>query len=189
MTTTNSPTDDARELPREPTTPWIRALAVAAVAVWLAAVLWQVVALPDRVPTHFDGSGQVDGWSSKNGALAFSVLIPLVFVVPLPMLARLVLHWPQGINAPNRDWWTATAPRLRRFERLLREDLWLITVLTLALLVAIQVGIVVAARAGTEAMPMWVTFGSLGVFSVGLIAVLARMYAGGRYAEQDVPAP
>lgn len=187
MTTTSSPTDDARDLPREPTAPWIRALAVAAVAVWLAVVLWQVVVLPDRVPTHFDGSGQADGWSSKNGTLAFSVLIPLVFVIPLPMLARMVLHWPQSINAPNRDWWITSGPRLRRFERLLREDLWLITVLALALLGAIQVGIVVVAQAGSESLPMWVTFGSLGVFSVGLISVLARMYAGGRYAEQDVP--
>ncbi|MGX1767741.1 DUF1648 domain-containing protein [Dietzia sp. NPDC055343] len=186
MTTTSSPLDDARDLPREPTAPWIRVLAIVAVAVWLAVVIWQFMVLPDRIPTHFDGSGRADGWSSKNGALAFSVLIPLLCVIPLPSLARLVLRWPQAINAPNRDWWITSGPRLRRFERLIREDLWLIAVLTLALLVAIDVGIAMTARAESDSMANGVLYGSLAVFGVGLFAVLARMYAGGRYAEQDV---
>ena len=68
----------------------------------------------------------------------------------------------------------------------MREDLWLITVLTLALLVAIDVGITMTARAESDSMANGVLYGSLAVFGVGLFAVLARMYAGGRYAEQDV---
>lgn len=185
MTTTNSVADEARGLPKEPTSPWILILVVATVVVWLAALVWQVVVLPERVPIHFGSGGEPDGWSSKAGALAFSALLPLLLVLPLPLLTTLiVLRAPEFINGPNKEWWTATAPRLRRFERLLREDLWLITVVTLALLVAMQVGIVRAAESPDQRMPEELLFGGMAVFGVGLVAVMVRMYAGNRYAEQ-----
>ena len=184
MTTTRSAADDARDLPKEPTAPWILTLSVAVILVWLGVLAWQVAVLPDRVPTHFGAGGEADGWSSRNGALAFSALLPLVVVLPMPLMSRLVVSAPEFINAPNKQWWTASGARLRRFERLLREDLWLITELTLALLVAGQVGIVMAARSGTDQMPGWALPGALVVFIVGLGAVLARMFVGGRYAEQ-----
>ena len=41
--------------------------------------LWNV--LPDKIPTHWDASGQVDGWSSK----AFAVFgLPASFIVIPP---------------------------------------------------------------------------------------------------------
>lgn len=181
---TNSVADEARGLPREPTAPWIRGLVVVVVAVWLTVVAWQVVVLPDRVPTHFDGSGQADGWSSRNGALAFSAIFPLLVVLPMPLLSRMALHWPHAINGPNRHWWTATPRRLIRFERLMREDLWVITVLTMALLVAIQVGITLTAVAGNESISTTFLFGGLGAYLVAMVVVMARMYGGGRYADQ-----
>ncbi|MBB1057245.1 DUF1648 domain-containing protein [Dietzia sp. B19] len=185
MTTTNSVADEARGLPKEPTSPWILILVVATVVVWLAALVWQVMVLPERVPTHFGAGGEPDGWSSKGGALAFSALLPLLMVLPLPLLTTLiVLRAPELINGPRKEWWTATAPRLRRFERLVREDLWLIVVVTLALLVAMQVGIVIAVEAPGQRLPEGLLFGGMALFGVGLVAVLLRMYVGGRYAEQ-----
>lgn len=184
MTTTSSAADDARDLPAEPTAPWILVLAGGVILVWLGVLAWQVAVLPERVPTHFAADGRADGWSSRTGALAFSALIPLLVVLPIPLLSRLVLWAPAHINAPNKEWWTATGPRLRRFERLMREDLWLITTATMVLLVAGQVGIVLAARSGAEAMPGWVLPVALGVFLVAIAAVTGRMFVGGRYAAQ-----
>ncbi|GAA1717001.1 DUF1648 domain-containing protein [Dietzia cercidiphylli] len=184
MTTTNSVADEARGLPKEPTSPWILILVVATVVVWLAVLAWQVVVLPERVPIHFGSGGEPDGWSSKAGALAFSSLLPLTVFVLIPLTSLLVLRAPEFINGPNKEWWTATAPRLRRFERLVREDLWLIVVVTLALLVAMQVGIVIAVDAPGQRIPEEFLFGGMAVFGVGLVAVMVRMYAGNRYAEQ-----
>lgn len=184
MTTTNSVADEARGLPKEPTSPWILILVVATVVVWLAALVWQVVVLPERVPIHFGSGGEPDGWSSKAGALAFSSLLPLTVFALIPLTSLLVLRAPEFINGPNKEWWTATAPRLRRFERLVREDLWLIVVVTLALLVAMQVGIVIAVEAPGQRLPEGLLFGGMALFGVGLVAVLLRMYVGGRYAEQ-----
>lgn len=184
MTTTSSPAEDARGLPREPTARWILVLIAGLTVIALGVLAWQVAVLPDRVPTHFDGAGQADGWSSKAGALMFSALMPLAVVYPMPLMSLLAIRWPQSINAPNRDWWTATGPRLRRFERLLREDLWLISAATLVLLVAIQVGITETAVANAGAMPMAYIWGPMAVLFVGIGAVMIRMM-GSRYGEQS----
>lgn len=185
MTTTSSIADEARGLPPEPTARWILGLVAVFTAAWLAVLVWQVMVLPERVPTHFGSGGEADGWSSKQGALAFSVAMPLLTAYPLPLLSRLAVHWPHTINAPNREWWTATAPRLRRFERLIREDMWLMTVLMLGLFTAIQISIVMAARSESGDLPPALLFGVLGVFLALTGVWMARML-GGRYAEQDV---
>ncbi|AVZ40448.1 MULTISPECIES: DUF1648 domain-containing protein [unclassified Dietzia] len=183
MTTTNSVADEARGLPREPSGPWIRALVVSTLLIWLAVLAWQVMVLPERVPIHFGSGGRADGWSGKAGALAFSGVLPLTVLALVPLTSLLVLRAPELINGPNKQWWTSTASRLRRFERLVREDLWLIVVVTLALLVAMQVGIVIASESPDQRMPGGLLLGGTGLFGAGMVAVLLRMYVGDRYAE------
>ncbi|MDX2356193.1 DUF1648 domain-containing protein [Dietzia sp. PP-33] len=185
MTTTSAIAAEARGLPPEPTARWILVLVAVFSVAWLAVLGWQVQVLPERVPTHFGPGGEPDGWSSKAGALAFSVAMPVLTAYPLPLLSRLVMHWPGAINAPNRDWWTATAARIRRFERLIREDMWLFCVLMLGLFTAIQISIVMASRSASGGLPPVLLFGSLGVFLVLTVALTARIL-GARYAEQDV---
>ena len=184
MTTTpGSPAEDARGLPREPTARWILVLIAGLTIIWLAVLAWQVAVLPDRVATHFGAGGEPDGWSSKGGAVAFSALMPLVVVYPMPLMSLLALRWPQSINVPNRDWWVATGPRLRRFERLLREDLWLIAAATLFVFIAIDVGITETAVSGDGDLPMVYMAVPLVLMLAAIGAVIARMM-GSRYAEQ-----
>ena len=152
--------------------------------VWLGVLAWQVAVLPDLVATHFDSSGEPDGWSDKTSALAISVLGPLAVAFPMPLMSLLVVRWPQSINVPNREWWTATGPRLRRFERLLREDLWLISAATLVVLVAVDVGITETAISESGQMPMVYVWGPIAVVLVGVAAVMTRML-GSRYGEQS----
>ncbi|MDN5723137.1 MAG: DUF1648 domain-containing protein [Corynebacterium sp.] len=185
MTTTSDAAAEARGLPREPTVRWILVLMAVLTVVWLGVVVWQVMVLPERVPTHFGSGGEADGWSSKTGALAFSILLPLLVVFPMPLMSLMALKWPTSINAPNRDWWTATGPRLRRFERLLREDLWLIAALTLALMTVVDVGIVFAAQSANGNLSSGLILVPLAVYFAGLGVVMARMF-GSRYAEQEV---
>lgn len=183
MTTTRSAADDARDLPKEPTTPWILVLVTGLGLIWLGVLAWQVAVLPERVPTHFGSGGVPDGWSSRAGALAFSALGPLLFAFPMPLISLLALRWPAAINAPNKAWWAATAPRLRRFERLMREDLWLIAAVMLVTFTGIQVGITGAAQTPDGQLPgVWLA-GPLIVVLAGTGAVLARMY-GSRYENQ-----
>lgn len=174
---------EARELPREPTAPWILAIVAILTVAWLGVIVWQIVVLPESVATHFDSSGQADGWMSKPGAIATALLIPLIVVFPMPLLSRIALRWPSLINSPNRDWWMATAPRLSRYERLMREDLWLIAAATLAVLVMANVGITQAAITSGDGVSSVYMWGTLVVLAVGIGAVIVRMLSG-RYTEQ-----
>ncbi len=40
--------------------------------------------LPERVATHFDGSGQPDGWSSRSDHLRFMLVFGLAFPLFVP---------------------------------------------------------------------------------------------------------
>lgn len=185
MTTTRTPGEEARDLPREPTPPWILVLVAGLVVVWLGVLAWQFAVLPDQVPTRFGADGEPVAWSSRTWTLLFSLLLPLLTALPLPLLSLLALHKPEALSVPNRDWWTATAPRIRRFERLLREDLWLIAALMIVLFTAIQVVITEASATPGGALPGYVLVVPTAVFLVILGALMWRMFRG-RYAEQDV---
>lgn len=185
MTTTRDTAAEARRLPPEPTARWILVLVAVCTVVWLAVLAWMVAVLPERVPTHFGTGGEPDGWSSKVGALAFAVLMPLLFAYPLPLISKLVMRWPEGINVPNREWWTATAPRIRRFERLIREDMWLMAALMLGLFVAVEVSIVVASQSESGEQSSAFFLGPLVVFLALTGVVVARMI-GSRYAEREL---
>lgn len=81
--------------------------------------------------------------------------------------------------------WILALPRLRRFERLQREDLWLIAMALVALLSALQVSVVVASRSADGSVGQAFLFGPLAVSLAVTVAVVARMFVS-RYAEQDV---
>lgn len=185
MTTTRETAAEARGLPREPTARWILVLVAVVSVVWLAVAVWQWMVLPDRVAIHFGPGGEPDDWTSRVGAVSLTLVLPLLVVFPMPLLSLLAIHWPQSINSPHRDYWIATPWRLRRFERLLREDLWLIAVATLALLVLIDVSIVMAARSG-DGLPQTMLWGPLIAFLVVIGVVTARIL-GSRYAPPSEP--
>ena len=181
----NPVSDEARELPREPAARWIVGLFTASAVLWLGVLAWQVIALPEMLPVQFDFSGEPTSWWSKASALGFAVLMAAVLVLPAATVPGLVFRAPRSISAPNSDWWTATPRRLRRFERLLREDLLLLAVTCLALLAVGQVGMTLAANSANHALPVATQIAFV-VPVLGMIVVIIRMCGGGgRYDRQD----
>ena len=62
------------------------------IAMWVHIILvWGD--LPDRIPTHYDFAGEVDGWGSKASIL----LLPVIGTVMLPLLIA-VEFFPQTWN-------------------------------------------------------------------------------------------
>ena len=180
----NSVSDGARQLPREPAARWIVRLFVCSAVLWLGVLVWQVIALPEMLPVQFDFGGAPTSWWGKASALWFVVLMAAVLVLPAAVVSRLVFRAPGSISAPNSDWWTATPRRLRRFERLLREDLLLLAVSALLLLVVGQAGMTMAANSADYALPVGVQVAFV-VPVLGMIAVVIRMCGGGgRYNKQ-----
>lgn len=174
----------ARQLPTEPMSRGVRAIVGGAVAVWLVTVLVVYSTLPERAPTHWDGS-EPDDWSSRAGALVAFVVGPIAIGAVLRLVTTLVLRWPQGINAPNKEYWLQTTQRLRHFERLVREDLMLIGALTTLLFAAISVMTGVAAHREGGELP-GVFFAVIMIaFIAGILGLVVRMLLGRRYQPSD----
>ena len=81
--------------------------------------------LPDRLATHFDGSGQPNGWMNRSFHLWFILIFGLTF----PLIVAVVLFFarflPDGlINIPRRDYWLAAERRADTFAYLLRHAIW-----------------------------------------------------------------
>jgi len=65
-------------------------------------------ALPDPVAAHFGASNLANGWMTRSGYLAFT----LVFATVLPMAIAAAVGWlpriaQRSVNIPNRDYWLA----------------------------------------------------------------------------------
>lgn len=86
-------------------------LTVAGLLAELAVAVWAFLALPERIPIHFDAAGRADGWGGKGFLLALP-LIAAMTVVPLLFLRRFphVYNYPWPITVEN-------APRQYRLAR------------------------------------------------------------------------
>jgi uncharacterized membrane protein len=75
-------------------------------------VIYTARYLPDSVATHFDASGQADGWMSRT----FYTWFTLTFLIGLPALIGYLVNTlprclPQWTNIPNREYWLAPKRR------------------------------------------------------------------------------
>lgn len=176
---------EARLMAREPAGWLPRLLLLGATVAWLATLVWLVQTLPERVPTHWSGGGTPDGWSSRPVAVAVVVLLPLVFFFPMILISRLVMVWPDGVNAPHKEWWLDRPRRLVRFERLLREDLMVIVALSVLLVVGMGLIMGYAAHQPGGAVPAWWFAVQVGGYLVLLTLLVVWMYVSARYRPDD----
>lgn len=108
-------------------------LALVAVAV-LQAILYYPQ-LPDRVASHFDGSGRPNGWSSKAGFFILDLVMIALMTAIFFFLPRLLDRFPDGtVSLPNRDYWLAPERREKTFEFVQNQMLWM-GIATLAFLI------------------------------------------------------
>lgn len=79
-------------------------------AAYLAVVVIFAVGAPTRVPSHFNGAGVADDWSSKSSTVVFMTLIgvglPVLLGIPWPWG-----RWPALLNVPYKDHWIETDQR------------------------------------------------------------------------------
>ena len=56
--------------------------------------------LPERMATHFDASGQANGWMNRSSAVVFQGVVGLI--LPLIIVAR-VVHGPVSADAVDKS--------------------------------------------------------------------------------------
>ncbi|RZU34359.1 DUF1648 domain-containing protein [Blastococcus saxobsidens] len=145
-----------------------------------AAWVWALRRLPERVPIHFGGSGEVDAWSSRTAALVTFAALGLGAAALFVGLVRFLARIPaEHITVPHPEHWKRPE-HLARLRRLLAEDMWWFGAATLLLLAAVQVLVV---RTAGMADPGLGPEGpvAIGVYSIVVIAravwMVTRRYA------------
>ena len=109
-----------------------------------AYALWGPNALPARIPTHFDLTGQADGFGTPRMLL----LLPLIAIF-LYVFISLVSRRPAAFNYPAR----ITTQNKSRLQRLAVEMIAFLKAEVLTLFALIQFCSIRTARLGENALP------------------------------------
>jgi ABC-type Fe3+ transport system permease subunit len=81
--------------------------------------------LPLRVATHYNGSGQPNGWMSRDSHLRFMALFGLAFPLFVPAIIFASRFLPERLyHVPHREHWFAPARRTETLAYLFRHSLW-----------------------------------------------------------------
>ena len=135
-------------------------------------IVWQVYSsyssLPERLATHFDSSGNPNGWSSRRGFLIIwcSTILGmnamwLLSVFLIPRLLRKKLAW--TVNIPNKDYWLATDERIQECSRLMNAMMFGIAFLINVMMAVIYHIIVQSNVKTTIRTGMWGIFATTGI--------------------------
>ena len=147
--------------------------------VYLASVLWTTTQLPvDGVPLHFDASGTVDRFGTRDDAIsAYSVLGGLVTLIAIGSLC--LARWGPLtlVNTPHKEYWT-TQERRSRFRRMMTDDLGLVMGILLAYLSTIPFATAWALRSDPPALPphlLWIPLAALVIATIVWCVWLSRV--------------
>jgi hypothetical protein len=156
-------------------------------AAYVVVLAWAALVLPERVPSHFDAGGQVDGWTSRTGMLVFWVVMGVVVLVAMPALTRLAAAgdgtW---VNMPQRskDYWFAPERRAE-FRTRFGDDLEAFAALTGVLLISLLALTAWVGATGRDGAPWWSFAGLTGVYLVATAVWTVRLLRA--YRPPDTP--
>lgn len=146
-------------------------------AAYVVALAWSALVLPERVPSHFDGSGRVDDWTARTSMLAFWAVVGVVVLLGMPALTRLVSagdgSW---VNMPQRskDYWFAAERRVE-FRTRFQDDVEGFTAITALLLVGAVTMSTWVGTTGRDSVPGWVFVVSLGLYLLATVVWTVRL--------------
>lgn len=137
--------------------------------IFFASLFSTIPELPDRVATHFGGSGRADGWMSQQaymrGAISFGLGLPLLFVAIFFLLRFVPVS---ALNMPNREYWFSPERRAQSFDWLLRHSLWFAS-LSVLFLLGIHLSVLDANRAFPPRLSNAWMLGITGSYLAGML--------------------
>ena len=102
-----------------------RAILLLLAAAGVVQLLHYYPLLPERMASHFDGTGRPDGFQSKDTFFALSASMLIVTVVLFGGLGALFRRIPsKWFNLPNRDYWLAPERREETIEGISGQMEW-----------------------------------------------------------------
>lgn len=154
----------------------VSALAALVVLSWLH-LRYFLPRLPDRIATHFNGSGVPDGWMSR-ATLGFFDLVLLAFVLLVVIgSAALTRVFPVSlINVPHRDHWFAPERRRQSHQRLFRHMMWLACVVVAFLIGVRHVVFLANLQPGPPRLSGMGIVSLMAAFLAALVVWIVRLY-------------
>lgn len=152
--------------------PWLLLAAIAVLAV--AQIAYHHSQLPEPMASHFDPSGQPDGWMSRPVFYAIHLgLLSLVSLVPA-LISRALPRLPDSlIQVPRKAYWLAPERRAASV-RFLQEELGWIAVAAGGGLVLVAELVFEANLAGDplDVVKLW---GVIAIILTGVALVIVRL--------------
>lgn len=156
-------------------------LAVATLFNWIVIAII-ASAVPARIATHFDGSGNPNGWMTRAEFIGFAILFPLGLALFLVGVSRLVpMAGPQSLNVPNPGYWRSPAnyPRAVKIvqEWMISFAAWMSVWVT-----AMSVVVVQSAQKSPPSLDGGLMTILIGAFVVVMVVMIVRLIARFRVA-------
>ena len=102
-----------------------RAILVLLAAVGVFQILHYYPLLPERIASHFNGSGEPNGFQSRNGFVVLSASMLILTVVLFGGLGALFQRIPsKWFNLPNRGYWLAPDRRQETLDFISTQMEW-----------------------------------------------------------------
>jgi uncharacterized membrane protein len=131
--------------------------------------------LPNCVATHFNDSGQPNGWMSKNAYLLFMAVFSFVLPLFLVGTSFTLRFFPDKyFNIPHRDYWLATERRTETFSYFLSHSLWFACI-ALCFISGIHFSIIQANSMTPAHLSTPMVIGLIGCFVAALVVWIVSM--------------
>lgn len=146
------------------------------IALAAVQVVYYYPQLPDLVASHFDGRGNANGWSSREGFFGlYIVMIVLLAGIFLLLPKRPLARRRFGLRIPHRDYWLAPSRR-EQTHAFLRKQMLIMGVAHL-LLVIVTIELAIRANLGQEIRMHGSIYWVLGLYFVFVGGWLLRIFA------------
>ncbi len=122
--------------------------------------------LPDKVPAHYNGTGEIDRWSSK-GSLLFMPIIGLILYIGITVLEAFPKVWNTGVQVTEEN-----------KEKLYRTLMNMIQ--TTKLIMVLSFFLIAVAQIRCTSLPWYFTLLSLGLIFGVIIYYIVRIFKMGK---------
>ncbi|MCX6895870.1 MAG: DUF1648 domain-containing protein [Verrucomicrobia bacterium] len=141
---------------------------------FISTLVFAFTHLPTRVATHFDASGQPNGWMNRDIHLWHMTMLGIAFPLLVPVILYASRFLPDGLfHIAHHNYWFAPARRSQTLAYIFRHSLWFAS-LALGFVIGIHVSIIQSNLAQVQLSPLWI-FPVVGGFLVGTIIWAAIM--------------
>jgi hypothetical protein len=132
--------------------------------------------MPDRIASHFDLAGNVDGWSSREEFAITMASLHIAFLLMFGAMRPLLRRIPDAmVNLPHKDWWLAPERRDNTHEWIAGSLAWM-GALAQMLMVGITSISLCVSRGAEHALPPTAHWLLLLAFLLGVATWLAVFF-------------